>query len=427
MLETTGKPIGLGMVWGVIALLLSSGAWAGSLDSQNRIDRHAVLFQQAPAELQDRYRVDEPPYRLLDLPDAPVLGSCAFPGAQIEQVQYPRQGPSWARGDTVDLWVRDPSLGEAFQSATIAWHQPPFYGLTLANGKTLRWSESATWAQLLMPPAQYPGLEVIGRASDTLIVRCAIPGPVWQAQYHAVQQGDQMQLALDAVIQVPADQSWGNTRLTLSTAIGQASAPRVMMRLESAMADAAPGEIQEGVWRYTFAQPQLLQGNTAHRIWQRQVQIQRVHRLAGYLSARQGDQQSLSARRQWQLQNTEESGLGLAIPAGGLRIDRREGVLLMPAGQASLPALAPGASHWIDLGQSLAVSGQLQRIGIVTTEQRINSSWRLRLSNQDSETALIQWQAQLPAKAVLSGWPGQIELAPGQQAEFTLRLSEPNR
>ncbi len=409
------------------ASLLSMAATAGQLE---RTDRHVVLFQSAPAELQDRYQVGAGPYRLRNLPNAPVLGSCAFPEADIQRVDYPHPQISLAVGQSVNLWIRDPRLGDAFQSATVAWHQPPAYGLTLENGQTLRWQSGSDWAQLLRAPAQYPGLTVTGDATDDLILRCAINGPRWQAQYQGVQRGNQLELSLQALIRVPPGQNWGEVDLSLSAAVGNPGTQVRAFKMESVMVDSAGApSLADGVWRYRFPQPVALDGGAqfSQRLWMKTAQIKRVHRINAYTSARNAATQSLSARRSWLIDNTQGRGLGVAMPPGAIRIQaQRQGDYPL-AGQSQLPSLAAGASHWLDLGPSLAVSGQLEMIESQIIDQRVESMWRVTLNNDDPETATIELNLQIPNKAEMSEVPTRIDLAPGEQQQLTLRLSEARR
>ena len=99
------------------------------------------------------------------------------------------------RGQQVDLWVRDATLGNPFQAATVAWREPPRYGLALESGRTLAWQPGDDWAQVLTGPTPAPGLRIQAKLKRSLVVRCSVPGPAWRANYQAVQRGDTLDLA----------------------------------------------------------------------------------------------------------------------------------------------------------------------------------------------------------------------------------------
>lgn len=411
-----------------MVLVWTGCAWAQDVAYDTREQRQVVLFQTAPAELEDRYRVDPPNARLVDLPGAPLLGSCAFPEAEIERVDYPRLGLNLSLGETVDLWVRDARLGEPFQQAQVAWRQLPTYGLQLAGGQTLPWQPGSDWAEVVQRPESYPGLELTGQWDQALVVRCAIPGPSWQAIYHAIQRGDQMDINLQAMIQIPSGQNWGDTQLTLSAEVGRS---RPGLRMEMAVASDSVGteQVADGLWRYQLADSVLLDGGQqfTQQLWQASTEIDRVHRISAFVSARSAAQQSLSAQRVWTLTNTEQAGLGRAMPAGSIRINETTDSGYPLTGTTAIPALAPGAEHSLMLGPSLGVSGRLERVQMAVQGARVESTWRLTLTNSQSEAVDIELDLQVQRDANLTGSAQRITLASDSSQSLTLRLSEPRR
>lgn len=402
------------------------GAWAQDLTEEVRTERQVTLFQSAVAELEDRYVAATGSARLVDLPGAPVLGSCAFPEADIERVDYPRQGLNLALGQSVQLWVRDERLGSAFQTARVAWRQPPSYGFQLSGGQTLPWQPGSDWAQLIQPPESYPGLDVSGQWQDALIVRCAIPGPTWQAVYQGVLRDDQLDLSLNAQIQVPSAQNWGDVELSLSAEVGRPERSNV---LRAELASAGDSQVVDGVWRYRFADTVLLYGGQqfTRRLWRETAQIERVHQINTFVSAQNQDQQSLPAQRVWYLENSQAAGLGIAMPAGSIRINEQTDTGYPLAGRAYLPALAPGARHAITLGPSLGVSGRLERNQMTVQGARIDSTWRLVLENTQDAAVEIELNLQTQRDAVLSGDRPRIRIPAESREILTLRLSEPRR
>lgn len=132
------------------------------------IERRVSLFQAAPAELWDRYQLSaDSPWRLRDLPAQPLVGSCDVPNAQVRSLDYPILDASLARGQQINLYVKDPRLGPAIQQAEVVWRQPPQYGLRLLQGpaadSTLTWSPASDWAEVRGAPEDWPGLEVDAR------------------------------------------------------------------------------------------------------------------------------------------------------------------------------------------------------------------------------------------------------------------------
>ena len=289
---------------------------AQTLDRDQLLSREVWLFQNSPAELQDRYGSTRGNFQIADLPGQVTPGSCDFPGLSVSRVDYPRDGLDWVRGQRVDLWVRDASLGNPFQSATVAWREPPRYGLTLESGRTLAWQPGDDWAQVLTGPTPSPGLSIQANSSDAVVLRCSVPGPAWRANYQAVQRGDTLDLALDALIQVPAGQQWGTTNVTLSSQVGRGPQPRAMRaELMAASADASGESVSDGIWRYRLEQPLQLGGGEqfTQRLWRESVPIERVHRLRAFLSARNNQaEQDLRASREWLMKNTTDR----AMPAG---------------------------------------------------------------------------------------------------------------
>ena len=252
--------------------------------------------------------------------------SCDFPGLAVSRIDYPRDG------------------------------------LTLESGRTFAWQPGDDWAQVLTGPTVSLGLSIQANSSESVVLRCSVPGPTWRANYQAVQQGDTLDLALNALIQVPAGQQWGMTNVTLSSQVGRGPQPRAMRaELMAVSADANSESISDGIWRYQLEQPLQLGGGEqfTQRLWRESVPIERVHRLRAFLSARNNQtKQDLRASREWLMKNTSAR----AMPAGELRINGMEGDRYPRAGQVFVPELAAGAQHWLQLGPSLAVSARLTRL-----------------------------------------------------------------
>ena len=331
----------------------------------------------------------------------------------------------WVRGQQVDLWVRDASLGNPFQSATVAWREPPRYGLTLESGPRLAWQPGDDWARVLTGPKPSPGLSIQAGAADSVVMRCSVPGPTWRANYQAVQRGDALDLALDALIQVPAGQQWGMTNVTLSSQVGRGPQPRAMRaELMAVSADANGESISDGIWRYRLEQPLQLGGGEqfTQRVWRESVPIERVHRLRAFLSARNNQaEQDLRASREWLMKNTTDR----AMPAGALRINGVEGDRYPLAGQVFVPDLAPGAQHWLQLGPSLAVSARLTRLDQDVTQSHVHSNWRVNITNGGEESVTVALNLQGSPRSELPGGRQSVQLAAGEKRTLTLRLSEP--
>ena len=95
----------------ISAPLIVSSSLAQTLGRDELLSRDVWLFQNSPAELQDRYGASEANFQITDLPRQVTPGSCDFPGLVVSRVNYPRDGLNMVRGQQVDLWVRDASLG----------------------------------------------------------------------------------------------------------------------------------------------------------------------------------------------------------------------------------------------------------------------------------------------------------------------------
>ena len=398
---------------------------AQTLDRDQLLSREVWLFQNSPAELQDRYGSTQGNFQIADLPGQVTPGSCDFPGLSVSRVDYPRDGLDWVRGQRVDLWVRDASLGNPFQSATVAWREPPRYGLTLESGRTLAWQPGDDWAQVLTGPTASPGLSIQANSSESVVLRCSVPGPTWRANYQAVQRGDTMDLALDALIQVPAGQQWGMTNVTLSSRVGRGPQPRAMRaELMAASADVSGESVSDGIWRYRLEQPLQLGGGEqfTQRLWRESVPIERVHRLRAFLSARNNQaEQDLRASREWLMKNTTDR----AMPAGALRINGVEGGRYPLAGQVFVPDLAPSAQHWLQLGPSLAISARLIRLDQDVTQSHVHSNWRVNITNGGEESVTVALNLQGSPRSELPGGRQSLQLAAGEKRTLTLRLSEP--
>ena len=398
---------------------------AETLDRDQLLSRDVWLFQNSPAELQDRYGATQGNFQITDLPGQVTPGSCDFPGLAVSRVDYPRDGLDWVRGQRVDLWVRDASLGNPFQSATVAWREPPRYGLTLESGPTLAWQPGDDWARVLTGPKPSPGLSIQANSSESVVLRCSVPGPTWRANYQAVQRGETLDLALDALIQVPAGQQWGMTNVTLSSQVGRGPQPRAMRaELMAVSADANGESISDGIWRYRLEQPLHLGGGEkfTQRLWRESVLIERVHRLRAFLSARNNQtEQDLRASREWLMKNTTDR----AMPAGALRINGVEGDRYPLAGQVFVPDLAPGAQHWLQLGPSLAVSARLTRLDQDVTQSHVHSNWRMNITNSGEESVTVALNLQGSPRSELPGGRQSVQLAAGEKRTLTLRLSEP--
>ena len=322
-----------------------------------------------------------------------------------------------------------PALETAFQAATVAWREPPRYGLTLESGHTLAWQPGDDWAQVLTGPTPSQGLRIQAAPSDSLVVRCSVPGPTWRANYQAVQRGETLDLALDALIQVPTAQQWGMANITLSSQVGRGPQPRAMRaELMSASADAsadASGEsVSDGIWRYRLEQPLKLGGGEqfTQRLWQESLPIERVHRLRAFLSARNNQgEQDLRASREWLMKNTTDR----AMPAGALRINGIEGDRYPLAGQVFVPNLAARAQHWLQLGPSLVVSARLTRLDQDVTQSHVHSNWRVRITNDGEESVTVALNLQGSPRSELPGGRQSIQLSAGEKRTMTLRLSEP--
>jgi hypothetical protein len=398
---------------------------AQTLDRDQLLSRDVWLFQNSPAELQDRYGATQGNFQITDLPGQVTPGSCDFPGLTLSRVDYPRDGLDWVRGQRVDLWLRDASLGNPFQSATVAWREPPRYGLTLESGRTLSWQPGDDWAQVLTGPTPFLGLSIQADSSDAVVLRCSVPGPAWRANYQAVQRGDTLDLALDALIQVPAGQQWGLTNVTLSSQVGRGPQPRAMRaELMAASADVNGESMSDGIWRYRLEQPLQLGGGEqfTQRLWRESVPIERVHRLRAFLSARNNQaEQDLRASREWLMKNTTDR----AMPAGALRINGVEGDRYPPAGQVFVPDLAVGAQHRLQLGPSLAVSARLTRLDQDVTQSHVHSNWRVNITNGGEESVTVALNLQGSPRSELPGSRQTVQLAAGEERTLTLRLSEP--
>ena len=260
---------------------------AQTLDRDQLLSREVWLFQNSPAELQDRYGATRGDFQIADLPGQVTPGSCDFPGLTVSRVDYPRDGLDWVRGQRVDLWVRDASLGNPFQSATVAWREPPRYGLTLESGRTLAWQPGDDWAQVLTGPTPSPGGSIHANASDAGVLRCSVPGPAWRANYQAVQRGDTLDLALDALIQVPAGQQWGMTNVTLSSQVGRGPQPRAMRAELMAAGSDVIGELRLGrdLAISTRAAATIRRGRAVHPTAMAGERTdERVHRLRAFLA-----------------------------------------------------------------------------------------------------------------------------------------------
>lgn len=409
--------------------LIISSSLAQTLGRDQLLGRDVWLFQNSPAELQDRYGASEANFQITDLPVQVTPGSCDFPGLAVFRVNYPRDGLNMVRGQQVDLWVRDATLGNPFQAATVAWREPPRYGLALESGRTLAWQPGDDWAQVLTGPTPAPGLRLQANPSDSLVVRCSVPGPTWRANYQGVQRGETLDLALDALIQVPTGQQWGMANITLSSQVGRGPQPRAMRaELMAASADAsayASGEsVSDGIWRYQLEQPLQLGGGeqVTQRLWRESVPIERVHRLRAFISARSNQgEQDLRASREWLMKNTTDR----AMPAGALRINGIEGDRYPLVGQVFVPDLAAGAQHWLQLGPSLAVSAHLTRLDQDVTQSHVHSNWRVNITNGGKESVTVALNLQGSPRSELPGGRQSIQLAAGEKRTMTLRLSEP--
>ena len=424
------SPLSLTRLWVLISTpFLALFSQAETLDRDQLLSRDVWLFQNSPAELQDRYGSTQGNFQIIDLPGQVTPGSCDFPGLSVTRIDYARDGLDWVRGQRVDLWVRDASLGNQFQLATVAWREPPRYGLTLESGRTLAWQPGEDWAQVLTGPTASPGLSIQANSSESVVLRCSVLGPTWRANYQAVQQGDTLDLALDALIQVPAGQQWGMTNVTLSSQVGRGSQPRAMRaELMAASAEAsayASGEsVSDGIWRYRLEQPLQLGGGEqfTQRLWREDVRIERVHRLRAFLSARNNQaEQDLRASREWLMKNTTDR----AMPAGALRINGVGGDRYPLAGQVFVPDLAPGAQHWLQLGPSLAVSACLTRLDQDVTQSHVHSNWRVNITNGGEESVTVALNLQGSPRSELPGGRQSVQLAAGEKRTLTLRLSEP--
>lgn len=409
--------------WVGLLATLAITAQAQELASDQRLDRVVTLFQNAPAEFADHYQITDFPIRLVDLPAAPIAGSCDMPGVAVESIYYSSTQAKFDRGQVVDLWIRDPSLGQSFQQASVAWRQGSNVGFRLPSGQILPWQPGADWAHVLQPPTAYAGLVVDGDLnSDRAWIRCAINGPSWQARYTALHQQEQLQLSLDALIQVPNGQSFGTASVVLSSDVGRDYSVRPRM---VELASATAGEsLEDGQWRYAFARPlELGAGANAYRLWTQSLPITRVHRLQHYLTAvRPVGQASLPVRRQWLIENASES----AMPPGQLRIQSDQyGHPLV--GVSRLSAMAPGAEQWIDLGASLSVSASLGLTSRIREGNQVKSVWSLAVENSGGDPARVGLTLQTDAKAQLTGVPETLELAAGQRRVLQIQLSEPMR
>ena len=419
-------PLSLTRLWVLFSTpFIALSSHAETMDRDQLLSREVWLFQNSPAELQDRYRASQGNFQVTDLPGQVTPGSCDFPGLEVSRIDYPRNGLDWVRGQKVDLWVRDASLGNPFQTATVAWREPPRYGLTLESGRTLAWHPGDDWAQVLSGPAHSPGLRVQADPSDSVVLRCSVPGPTWRANYQGVQRGDILDLALDALIQVPTGQQWGVTNVTLSSQVGRGPQPRAMRaELMAASADASGESVSDGIWRYRLEQPLQLGGGEqfTQRLWRESVPIERVHRLRAFFSARNNQaEQDLRASREWLMKNTTDR----AMPAGALRINGMEGDRYPLAGQVSVPDLARGAQHWLQLGPSLAVSARLTRLDQDVTQSHVHSNWRVNITNGGEESVTVALNLQGSPRSELPGGRQIVQLAAGEKRTLTLRLSEP--
>ena len=244
-----------------------------------------------------------------------------------------------------------------------------------------------------------------------------------------MQTGDQIQLSLDALIQVPSGQDWGETRVRLSGSVGRSQGPMMMRAMESAAVLDAPDSVTDGVWQYQFPDAMTLVGGEPFslRLWTKTAQVQRVHAVSFGLSGQRPAQPSrLSAQRRWLLENSESEGLGVALLPGRLRINHADAPHAL-VGTANLPGLAPGAAHWIGLGQSQAVSGTLEMQERRIDGAEIHSQWRLALENSSDESVVAQVSVSAPRLATLKGIPDQVVLAPKSKRTFDLALTEPSR
>lgn len=415
-------PLGFAILFAMVGV---QSALSQTLGRDQRVSRDLWLFQNSAAELQDRYGAAAGAIQVIDLPAPPAPGSCDVPGTQASRMDYPRQGLDWERGQQVKIWVRDSSLGSPFQTASVAWREPLRYGLTLESGQTLPWQPGDDWAQALLEPASLPGLQIQVESTDQLILRCAVPGPSWQARYQGTGVNGRLDLALDALIQIPPSQQWGWANVTLSSQVGRGAQPRAMRaELMASAADSAGESVSDGIWQYRLEQPLELSAGQSftQRLWQDSLPIERVHRLQAFLSARNNQrEQNLRASRAWLIKNTSER----ALPAGALRINDSQDGRYPLVGQAFMPDLAPGAQHWLALGPSLAVSGRLTRIEQKVTQGEVTSTWQIQVKNASDEAVTVELNFQASPRAQLTANTQRLQLDADAERVLTMTLKEP--
>ncbi len=409
---------------GLVSALACQLAGATSLGSEARLERSVTLFQQAPAQLHDRYSGPlATPLYFTDLPASPVPGSCDAPGVDVTSIAYPSILQPKVN-DEVRLYVTDSRLGSAVQSARVRWRQDQRYGLQLlsgpAKGETLPWQVGDGWARLLSAP-EHRWLRLDGAPPQgSVSLRCAVMGPTWAAQYQATRDGERLTLSLDALIQIPTGQQWGRAVVGLSSQVG--TSPRMMMARVSAREMEAAPALEDGQWRFQFPEPLDLSDRQlrSFRLWQTQVPITRSHDISFGINANRSSIE-LAAQRVWTLENTGQPWVAGQLQINGPAPDYQL------EGQSSLAATPVGGRQRLGLGPSLSVHGTLIQTGLEMRGGETRSTWELSLHNSADEPATVTLRPQLGRDVQLNGVPQAPVLGAGQSQRWTLNLTEPRR